>query len=169
MFLRINKFIIKVVLFFLLCYAYIDIKEIIMIYDEIKRANIIAIKEKDIVARSIYSVLLNKFMLENIKKREQHLELTDVDAVQILQKTIKELSDELENYKKVNNNEEVNNISKQVEIVNKYLPKMMDREEIRNIILQLDDKSIPNVMKHFKTNYAGKCDMRLVQEVLKNI
>ncbi len=140
-----------------------------MIYDEIKKANVMAIKEKDTVARSIYSVLLNKFMLENIKKREQHLELTDVDAVQILQKTIKELSDELENYKKVNNNEEANNISKQIEIVKKYLPKMMDSEEIKNIILKLDDKSIPNVMKYFKTNYAGKCDMRLVQEVLKSI
>ena len=108
-------------------------------------------------------------MLENIKKREQKLELTDVDAVQILQKTIKELSEELENYKKVNNTEEVNNISKQIEIVKKYLPKMMDSEEIKNIILGLDDKSIPAVMKHFKANYAGKCDMRLVQEVLKSL
>ncbi len=140
-----------------------------MILDEIKKANVMSIKEKDSVARSIYSVLLNKFMLENIKKREQKLELTDVDAVQILQKTIKELSEELENYKKVNNTEEVNNISKQIEIVKKYLPKMMDSEEIKNIILGLDDKSIPAVMKHFKANYAGKCDMRLVQEVLKSL
>ena len=34
-----------------------------MILDEIKKANLMAIKEKDSVARSIYSVLLNKFML----------------------------------------------------------------------------------------------------------
>ena len=108
-------------------------------------------------------------MLENIKKREQGVELCDVDVIQIMQKTIKELTEEMENYKKVNNAAEIENISKQIAIVNSYLPKMMERDEIKTIILSLDDKSIPNVMKYFKTNYAGKCDMRLVQEVLKSL
>ncbi len=140
-----------------------------MIYDELKKANVEAIKEKDAVKRSIYSVLINKCMLENIKKREQGVELCDVDVIQIMQKTIKELTEEMENYKKVNNAAEIENISKQIAIVNSYLPKMMERDEIKTIILSLDDKSIPNVMKYFKTNYAGKCDMRLVQEVLKSL
>ena len=140
-----------------------------MIYDEIKKANVQAIKDKDVVARSIYSVLLNKFMLENIKKREQGVELNDADAVQILQKSIKELSEEMENYKRVNNVQEVENISVQIKIVEKYLPQMMSEEEIKAVIMALEDKSIPSVMKHFKANYAGKCDMRLVQEVLKSI
>ena len=56
-----------------------------------------------------------------------------------------------------------------IDIASKYLPKMLSKEEIREVILSLDDKSIPNVMKHFKANYNGKCDMRLVQEVLKEI
>ncbi len=140
-----------------------------MIYDELKKANVEAIKEKDAVKRSIYSVLINKCMLENIKKREQGVELCDIDVIQIMQKTIKELTEEMENYKKVNNAAEIENISKQIAIVNSYLPKMMERDEIKTIILSLDDKSIPNVMKYFKTNYAGKCDMRLVQEVLKSL
>ena len=140
-----------------------------MILDEIKKANIQAIKDKDTVARSIYSVLLNKFMLENIKKREQGTEVTDVDAVQILQKSIKELTEEMENYKKVGNQTEADAIATQIAIVEKYLPKMMSEEEIKEVILSLPDKTIPTVMKHFKQNYAGKCDMRLVQEVLKTI
>lgn len=140
-----------------------------MIYDELKKANVEAIKEKDAVKRSIYSVLINKCMLENIKKREQGVELCDIDVIQIMQKTIKELTEEMENYKKVNNAAEIENISKQIAIVNSYLPKMMERDEIKTIVLSLDDKSIPNVMKYFKTNYAGKCDMRLVQEVLKSL
>ena len=41
--------------------------------------------------------------------------------------------------------------------------------KIKNVILSLEDKTIPFVMKHFKTNYAGKCDMRTVQEVLKSL
>ena len=45
----------------------------------------------------------------------------------------------------------------------------MSEEEIKNVILSLEDKSIPAVMKHFKTNYAGKCDMGLVNKVLKSL
>ena len=83
--------------------------------------------------------------------------------------TFKELTDECENYKKVNNVEEVENIQKQIKIVESYLPQMMSQEEIKNVIMAMEDKSVPSVMKHFKANYAGKCDMRLVQEVLKNL
>ena len=46
---------------------------------------------------------------------------------------------------------------------------MLDEEEIKNIILSLEDKSMPAVMKHFKAEYAGKVDMRLVGAVLKTI
>lgn len=140
-----------------------------MIIDEIKKANIQAIKDKDTVARSIYSVLLNKFMLESIKRRETGTEMQDADYVQILQKSIKELKEEQDNYKKVNHFEQVEEIEKQIKLVESYLPQMMSEEEIKNVILALDDKSIPNVMKHFKSNYAGKCDMRLVQQVLKSL
>ena len=140
-----------------------------MLYDEIKKANVQAMKDKDTVARSIYSVLLNKIMLENIKKREKGQEVDDADISNILQKTIKELSEEKENYLKVGNEKEVEEISRQIEIASSYLPKMMSKEEIAEVISSLPDKSIPFVMKHFKQNYNGKCDMRLVQEVLKSI
>ena len=140
-----------------------------MIIDEVKKANMQAMKDRDMVARNIYSVLLNKFMLEGIKRRETGKEMVDADYVQILQKTIKELSEEAENYRKVNHQTQVEEIEKQIKLVESYLPKMMTEEEIKNVILSLDDKSIPNVMKHFKANYAGKCDMRMVQEVLKSM
>ena len=140
-----------------------------MLYDEIKKANVQAMKDKDSVARSFYSVILNKIMLENIKKREKGGEVNDEDIANILNKTIKELDEEKQNYAKVGNMQEVENIDKQIEIAKKYLPKQLSREEIEEIIKSLDDKSIGSVMKHFKLNYNGKCDMKLVQEVLKGI
>lgn len=140
-----------------------------MLYDQIKKANVEAMKNKDAVARSIYSVVLNKLMLEVIKKREKGQEIDDADVSNILQKTIKELSEEKENYAKVGNNEEVEKITTQIAIIEKFLPKMLSKQEIADIINSLDDKSIPAVMKHFKANYNGKCDMRLVQEVLRSL
>ena len=126
-----------------------------MILDEINKANIEALK--------------NKCKLMEIEKRTKGEEITDVDCIQILQKTIKELTEEQENYKKVNNQIEVQNISKQKAVLEKFLPKMMDKEEIKNIINSLEDKSVPTVMKHFKANYAGKVDMKDVNEVLRSL
>lgn len=140
-----------------------------MIYEEIKKGNVEAIKAKDSVARGIYSVVLNKLMLEGIRRREKGEELTDADVVGVLQKAVKELAEEAENYIKAGNHAEADNIKEQIKIVEKYLPEMLSKEKIKEIILALPDKSIPYVMKHFKANYNGKCDMRVVQEVLKEV
>ena len=140
-----------------------------MIEEQIKKANVEAMKNKDTVARAFYSVLMNKIMLEKINKREKGQEITDADVSNIIQKMIKELNDEKENYQKAGNMEEVAHLEKQLEIAKTYLPKMLSREEIKAEIMKLDDKSIPVVMKHFKANFNGQVDMRLVQEVLKEM
>lgn len=140
-----------------------------MIYEQIKKDNIQAMKDKNVVARSLYSVVMNKIKLEEIRKREKGQELIDADVVAILQKTVKELEEEKANFAKVGNALQVETIEKQMKIVESYLPQMMSEEEIKEVILALEDKSVPNVMKHFKTNYNGKCDMRKVQEVLKGV
>lgn len=140
-----------------------------MILEEIKKASIIALKEKDQVARSIYGIVSNKAMLETIKKREKGESISDADLVQIIQKTIKELTEEADNYKKVGNKIEEANILKQKDLLEKYLPKMLSEEEIKKLIIALPDKSIGNIMKFFKTEYAGKCDMRLVGDIAKTL
>ena len=140
-----------------------------MIEEEIKKANIQSMKDKDTVARAFYSVLMNKILLEKIAKGDREKPLADAELSNIIQKTIKELSDEKENYAKVGNSEEVANIERQIEIAKSYLPKMLSADEIKKIILGLPDRSIPAVMKHFKANFNGQVDMRLVQEVLKSL
>ena len=138
-----------------------------MILDDIKKANMVALKEKNQTARAIYSVVMTKGMLETVKKREKGETLTDADMVSILQKTIKELDDEASSYKQAGKEETAIEIEKQKEIISAYLPKMLSEDEIYKIIESLDDKTIPNVMKHFKANYAGKVDMSKVGAVLK--
>ena len=138
-----------------------------MILDEIKKANMQALKNKDQNARAVYSVVMTKAMLETVKKRENNEELTDSDMTRILQKTIKELTDEAESYRAAKNEEQALNIEKQKEIISKYLPKMLSEKEIFDIISKQDDKSIPSIMKFFKQNYLGKVDMALVSKILK--
>lgn len=140
-----------------------------MLIDEIKQRNMQAIKEKDSNARAILGIVINKHMLLSVEKRAKAEEVTDVDMIAILQKTIKELNDEFETYDKAGRAEQAQEIAEQKAILEVFLPKMMSEEEIAKVINGLEDKSIGAVMKHFKTNYAGKCDMGIVQKVLKSM
>jgi len=101
-----------------------------MILEKIKSANITALKEKDTVARNIYSVILNKIMLEQIKKREKNEPITDSDILNILQKSLKELGDEKDGYQKVGNAEKVEYIKRQEEIIKNYMPRSLSEQEI---------------------------------------
>ncbi len=140
-----------------------------MIYQRLKEANVNALKNHDTVARSILSVILNKVKLAEIEKRAQNAELTDADVTAVLQKTLKELAEEKDAFEKAGRSDNVKTLSAQMEFVSAFLPKMMSQQEIKTEILKLDDKSVPSVMKHFKANFAGKCDMRDVQAVLKSL
>lgn len=138
-----------------------------MLIDEIKKDNVQAMKDHDSVARAIFGVVMNKVLLNSIELKKDGKEQADSDVVQIIQKTIKELKEERENYIKVKNETEAENITKQIDIISKYLPKMMTEDEIKSVINSLEDKSIPSVMKHFKANYAGKVDMSLVSKIAR--
>lgn len=140
-----------------------------MIYQQLKEANVAALKNHDANARAILSVLLNKIKLVEIEKRTANADLTDADVVAVLQKTLKELDEERQAFERAGRTENVQALNAQIAFVSAYLPKMMTDEEIKAEIIALSDKSVPSVMKHFKANFAGKCDMRRVQEVLKSL
>ena len=108
-------------------------------------------------------------MLAAVECRTTGKEMTDADMVKIITKTIKELTDEAENYKKVGNEAKANDIFAQQQILEKYLPQMLSEDKIKEIILSLDDRTVPAVMKHFKMNYNGQCDMKTVSDVLKTL
>ncbi|CDC41162.1 putative uncharacterized protein [Firmicutes bacterium CAG:449] len=140
-----------------------------MLIDDIKKASVEAMKARDSIAKGIYSIIVNKYMLLNIEKKEKGEQATDNDMISIISKTLKELADEKESYLKVNNQEKVNAIAHQEELISKYLPKMLSEDEIRKEINSLEDKSIPSIMKHFKANFQGKVDMSLVNKIAKSI
>ena len=140
-----------------------------MLIDEIKKAKMIAMKEKDADARAVYDIIVNKYLLLSIDLKEQGKEIADSDMIQIIMKTIKELADEKDNFLKAGRTETANSIEHQAEVLRKYLPKMMSEEEIKAEIMKLEDKSIPSVMKHFKANFQGKCEMSLVSKVAKSL
>ena len=140
-----------------------------MLLDELKKANMEAMKAKDKDARSVLSVVLTKCQLLIVEANANGKEFGDPQVLEVIQKVLKELSDEKEGYQKVNNAERVASIIHQEEVIKAYLPKQLTREEIIEEINKLEDKSMPCVMKHFKANFAGKVDMSLVSQIARGL
>ena len=138
-----------------------------MLINELEKANIEALKNKDKTARAVLSVVINKYRVNAIELKAQGKEATDNDLVRVINKVVKELDEEKAGYEKLNRVEDAKNIESQKAIIEKYLPKLMSEDEIRKVIASLEDKSMPSVMKHFKANYDGKVDMSLVSKIAR--
>ena len=140
-----------------------------MILQDLQKANIEAMKAHNTNARSILSVVLSRCKLLEVELRTKGQELDDSKVLEIIQKVLKELADEKDGYVKANNLERAKLIDEQADIIKAYLPKQMSEEEILAEINKLEDKSIPSIMKHFKTNFAGKVDMSLVNRLARSL
>lgn len=138
-----------------------------MLIDQIKKANIEAMKAKDADRRAIYSIVITRY--QTLATSGKAGELGDADVIQIIQKLGKELDEEKEGYVKAGRKESAAKIDAQKAAIASFLPKQLSEEEIREIIAALPDKSIPLVMKHFSANYKGQCDMGLVSKVARSL
>lgn len=139
-----------------------------MTLEELKKEKIIAMKNKDADAVTAYNAVIAKLML--MKTDPNHgAEISDADIVTACRKTENELLEEKAGFEKAGRSETVASLERQIETVKKYIPALLSDEKIKEIISSLPDKSVPAVMKYFKANYAGKCDMKRVNEILKSL
>ncbi len=136
-----------------------------MLIDELKKAQMEALKEKNTLKRSVLQIVTGKVKLAEIEKRTKNESLTDDDVLLVINKVIKELDEEILAFKNANRTEKVEELTLQRQILEAYLPAQLTEEEIKEIINSLEDKSMPSIMKHFKQNYLGKCDMKLVNKL----
>ncbi|MFA6796723.1 MAG: GatB/YqeY domain-containing protein [Bacilli bacterium] len=140
-----------------------------MLINDLKKANLQAMKSKDKDARACLSTVISKVMLLDIENRKKNVETTDADVVRLIQKTIKELKDEIKMFTEGGREDSAKGSQYQIDVLSKYLPKMMSEDEIRKVIDGLEDKSMKNVMMIFKKDYAGKVDMSLVSKIVKSL
>ena len=138
-----------------------------MTLEQFKKEKIEAMKQKDKDKVSALNVIITKIMALTIERRASGLEVTEGDVDSLLQKAEKELTEEREGFIKAGREENVISLTNQIEVIKKYLPKLLQEDEIKQIISTLEDKSMPSIMKHFKQNYQGKVDMRVVSALAK--
>ena len=138
-----------------------------MLIDEIKKANMEAMKAHDQASRSAYSAVISRYQI--LKSNDPAKEISDADLLSTIQKVVKELDEEIDSFQKANRPEQALEVQKQKDALKRFIPAQLSEEEIKEIILSLPDHSIPFVMKHFSANYKGKVDMALVNKVAKSL
>ena len=136
-----------------------------MLIDEIKKANIEAMKAHDNAARSAYSAVISRYQL--LKAQNPEKEIPDADVLSLIQKVAKELEEEKASYVAANRPTQAEEVTKEQACLAKFIPAQLSEAEIRNIISSLPDHSMPAVMKHFSANYKGRVDMRFVSKIAK--
>ena len=138
-----------------------------MIYNKIKIDMMQALKEKRISDKETLGFLFSQLKNKAIELRVNELE--DKDSFQVIQKFVKSLKEEKESYEKAGRLNALESFDNQINLVESYLPKQLNEDEIKNIISNLDNKDIPNIMKYFKTNYNGEVDMKLVNQLAREV
>ncbi len=138
-----------------------------MIIDAIKLAKVEAMKQRNDAAKGILSLISDRYLLQAIEAKATNKAIGDLEMIAILMKVGKELDDERSTYLNNGAPERVGNIDLQIKVLKQFLPKLLTEKDIRAEISKLADQSLPSVMKHFKTNFAGKVDMGLVNQIAK--
>ena len=111
------------------------------------------------------------------KKIDKQDDLSINDEIKVLQILVKQRKESIELYQKGDRPELVELETKEMEILNNYLPKMMDENEIKNIVKTVIDdigatsmadmgKIMPEVMKRGNGLIDGKSAQKFVNEII---
>ncbi len=131
-----------------------------------------ALKSGDKFTLSVLRMLKSELINES-RKGSLH-ELTDEDILKVIKKQVKTRKDSIEEYRKYNKLETVNELEKEVEVLNKYLPQEMTEEEIMKVIDMSFDEVKPTSMKDMGTlmkvisSKITNADMSLVSKIVKD-
>lgn len=120
--------------------------------------------------KSIYSYLLSRLRAKEVEVRH---ELSDSEAVAVIQKELKTLNKDLEAisaYSKAA--DAAKDIKHQIEIYSEYVPKMLSKDEILAILdtFEVAPKGVimRNFMKEYKSEVDGRTVSQAIDEWLKN-
>ena len=130
-----------------------------------------AMKSKDKETLSVLRMVKGAIQLEEINKKQ---ELNDEDVIAVLSKQIKTRKESITEFEKAGRTDLVEQTSKEVEILSKYMPEQLSEEELTKIIEEafaLVNPSAPSdmgkIMKEVTPKVKGKADMGLVSKIIK--
>ena len=130
-----------------------------------------AMKSGDKFKLSVLRMLKSALQLEKINKMH---DLEDAEVLAVIKKQVKLRKDSITEFEKYNKEEEINNLKKEIAILNEYLPAEMSEAEVIKIIDEVFEelkptsmKDMGNIMKVLNTKITN-ADMSLVSKLVKD-
>jgi uncharacterized protein YqeY len=137
----------------------------------------LALKNKD---KNLYPTL--RLIVSGIKdaiianRTKDSKELTDQDILTILKKMVKQRNESCEVYKKAGRNELLEAETKEIQIINAFLPKQLNEQETRKLcedaiklVGASSIKEMGKVMGELKKKNADVLDFSKVGSIIKSI
>ncbi len=142
---------------------------------------------KDKLMEDLKSAMRNKDRLKKdtitmvraaIKQREvdERIELTDQDVLDILTKQLKEKRSSIEEFKKGNRDDLIDQTNDEIKILLEYLPQQLTEEELIDIVQRVIDennisspKDMGILMKNVMPKIKGRADGKMVSKVAQNL
>ncbi|PIC57539.1 glutamyl-tRNA amidotransferase [Sporosarcina sp. P12(2017)] len=131
-----------------------------------------AMKEKDTMKKGVINLLRAGLQNESIELKR---ELTKEEEIKIVQRELKQTKQSLDEGQKANREDIVEAEKAKIAIVESYLPKQMNVEEVKELIASLGiskdasmGQTIGVVMKEVAGRAEGKTVSQAVKEYLQN-
>ena len=103
-------------------------------------------------------------------------EMSDSDITAILKKMIKQRNESCDVYKKAGRNELLENETKEIEVINAFLPKQLSEEETKKICADVvksvgasSMKDMGKVMGVLKSKHSDTLDFSKVSSIIKEL
>ena len=100
---------------------------------------------------------------------------SDEVVIDVVSKQIKTLKESIEEFKKGNREDLIDNANREIELLSKYLPEQLTTEEVNNIVDEVFNKVNPksvkdmgSIMKELTPLVKGKADMKEVNNIVRN-
>ncbi len=130
-----------------------------------------AMKSKDMDKVSTLRLLLSEIKNKEIDKRG---ELTDEEIYAVIQKSVKQRKESIEQYRSGGREDLVEKEQKELEILEKYLPEQLSEDELERIIDEAIKeteattlKDLGKVMRVVMPKVKGRADGKLVNEMVR--
>lgn len=132
-----------------------------------------SMKDKNVVRKNVIQMV--RAAILQVEKDKQ-IQVTDEQIVEIIAKETKKRKDSITDYEKSGRQDLLEQINKEITILQEYLPKQLSEEEIeikvKEIIAELGATSIKEmglVMKTAKEKLGAATDGKTINEVAKKI
>lgn len=137
-----------------------------MTYEQVQKELIQAMKNKDTVRKSVLGDI--KTTALNIAIEEKHKENVTEDNVAAAMKKYKKVCQAQIDTCPANRPDLMEAFQACMKCVNEYLPKQLSEEDINDILIGINPKTLPEAMKIFtQGSFKGQADMKLVNKLVK--